>query len=298
MQNVRPQILTPREVAEAIGVSESSIKRWVDDGVIRATRTAGGHRRISVGEAVRFVRETQAILVRPELLGLAEVADAKAESSAAVSDAEQLFAFLKAGAAVEVRGLLMSLYLGGRSVAQMVDGPIREAMSRIGELWIHEKPGIFWEHRATDIMIEALAHLRSFLAPRNGEPRAVGGAPSGDPYILPSLGAATVLEAAGVGAVNLGPDTPFSALRAAVEHLQPRIVWLSVSSDRVADSLGEEVRRLMADLRPEGVPLVLGGSKSPQLGLPPDRYLHVGDSMAELEALAKGLRLAPDEAAV
>ena len=30
-------VLSPRELAEAIGVSESSIKRWIDDGVIQAS---------------------------------------------------------------------------------------------------------------------------------------------------------------------------------------------------------------------------------------------------------------------
>lgn len=50
-------LLSPRELAQAIGVSESSIKRWIDDGLIGATKTAGGHRRIAGSEAIRFVRE-------------------------------------------------------------------------------------------------------------------------------------------------------------------------------------------------------------------------------------------------
>ena len=45
------QVLSPREMATVLGVSESSIKRWVDDGAITSTKTAGGHRRITVSEA-------------------------------------------------------------------------------------------------------------------------------------------------------------------------------------------------------------------------------------------------------
>ncbi|HEX9106572.1 MAG TPA: MerR family DNA-binding transcriptional regulator, partial [Longimicrobiales bacterium] len=48
--------LSPRELAEAVGVSESSLKRWADRGVLAVERTAGGHRRIPLGEAVRFIR--------------------------------------------------------------------------------------------------------------------------------------------------------------------------------------------------------------------------------------------------
>jgi hypothetical protein len=36
------QLLSPRQFAEAIGVSESSVRRWADTGRIKMTRTAGG----------------------------------------------------------------------------------------------------------------------------------------------------------------------------------------------------------------------------------------------------------------
>ncbi|MED5508142.1 MAG: DNA-binding protein, partial [Planctomycetota bacterium] len=54
----------------AIGMSESSLKRWVDRGLLESTRTAGGHRRIRVKEAVRFIRDRQLVVSAPEKLGL------------------------------------------------------------------------------------------------------------------------------------------------------------------------------------------------------------------------------------
>jgi len=38
---------SPKQVAKRLGVSESSVKRWLDQGVVPVLRTAGGHRRIS-----------------------------------------------------------------------------------------------------------------------------------------------------------------------------------------------------------------------------------------------------------
>ncbi|MEO7732315.1 MAG: helix-turn-helix domain-containing protein, partial [Kofleriaceae bacterium] len=64
-------LLSPHDLAAALGVSESSLKRWIDAGRIRATRTEGGHRRVSIADALAFVRETHAPVARPELLGLA-----------------------------------------------------------------------------------------------------------------------------------------------------------------------------------------------------------------------------------
>jgi len=63
-------LLSPRELATAIGVSESSLRRWADAGRVEMMRTAGGHRRIPVAEALKFVRRERLQVVRPDLLGL------------------------------------------------------------------------------------------------------------------------------------------------------------------------------------------------------------------------------------
>ena len=50
-------LLKTRQVAQALGVSVSTIKRWVDSGTLRASRTVGKHRLIRLSEALRFARE-------------------------------------------------------------------------------------------------------------------------------------------------------------------------------------------------------------------------------------------------
>ena len=55
-------------MAEIAGVGESTVKRWVDAGVLSAEKTAGGHRRIPWEEAVRFLRARGGEVRRPELL--------------------------------------------------------------------------------------------------------------------------------------------------------------------------------------------------------------------------------------
>src|SRR5512134_17732 len=129
-------VLSTHDLAAALGVSESSIKRWADDGTLRASRTAGGHRRIARADAIRFVRETRATVVRPQLLGLAEAGVASVDERAG-DDAERLYRYLERGAAAHARGLLLQLYLEGQSVAAIVDGPVRAALERIGTLWRH-----------------------------------------------------------------------------------------------------------------------------------------------------------------
>lgn len=285
-------LLSPHELAQAIGVSESSVKRWVDDGLIRAARTAGGHRRIPVREAVRFVRESDAVLLRPEVLGLDELRGV--EAGGAGQEEARFYDLLAAGAAPEAVGLLVSLYLDGWGVARVLDGPVRSALERLGELWRHDQAGIFLEHRAVPVVLRALVRLRELLPEvPEGAPRAVGCAPSGDPYLLPSLGAAMVLEAEGLAATNLGPETPVATLETAVRELRPRLVWLSASAPGAPEGLGRELRGLLQRLTGEGgreAPLlVLGGRRAGEVPLAPHPRLHRGETMAELAALGKGI---------
>ena len=63
-------LVSPRQAARAMGVSESSLKRWCDQGLIRMTRTAGGHRKLPIAEVLRYVRDHNRPLLHPDLLGL------------------------------------------------------------------------------------------------------------------------------------------------------------------------------------------------------------------------------------
>lgn len=291
-------ILSPRELADALGVSESSVKRWVDGGAIAATKTAGGHRRIPVTEAVRFIRDKKIALIRPEALGMTGIPDALDGLAPADEAADRLFELLRAGEAEAARGMILSLYLTGRSVAQLVDDLLKPAMSRMGQLWKHdsqEECGIFWEHRATDIAISCLSRLRMLIPSRPEDaPVAVGGAPTGDPYILPSLGASAVLESQGWNAVNLGPDTPLASLLLAGQSVHAKLVWLSISVVGDPASLRQALVALLEALRPTNSPLIIGGSRSTELDLPENPLLHVGTSMRELDALVKGMRAAAE----
>lgn len=265
------RLLSPRDLAGALGVSESSLKRWIDAGKITAARTDGGHRKISVAEALRFIRESGAPLAHPELLGMPEVAAAMAPNLGTGGDeANRLPTYLLNGDAVGARGWLLGRYLGGASIDALCDGPIREAMYALGEQWNHDHVGVFVEHRGTDACLQAISHLRAMVEPDvslesgpDTRPLAVGCAPANDPYVIASFLAATVLASVGMRAVNLGPDTPAPALAAAVAHHKPRLVWLSVTAKQSAQRVTELVETIEA--MPAGLTVAIGGGASAAL---------------------------------
>ena len=219
------QVLSPRELAKVLGVSESSIKRWVDDGAITSTKTAGGHRRIAVTEAISFIRSQGLSIAEGELLGLPTISRASGDTESAITDS------LLQGDQEALERLLVDHYSSGGSVSSICDGPIRSAFVQIGELWQHQDDGIFIEHRAVDTCLGALSTLGSLIPKPPAEADlALGGAPSGDPYILPSLMAGLCLADKGFRTVNLGPDTPWDTFMTAAKQVRPRLLWVAVST--------------------------------------------------------------------
>lgn len=289
-------LLSPREVARAIGVSESTLKRWADSGVVATTRTPGGHRRIPFAEAVALIRRSGVPLRHPALLGLPALA-ADVAAPGARPAGERLYELLVQDDAAQARGFLISLYVAGWTMPAIFDGPMCAALTRIGELWRHDEQGIFLEHRATQTCLQALLQLRGLL-PASAEetPLALGAAPAGDPYFIPSQMAALVAADAGFRECNLGPETPFEVLQRAVVDQRPRLVWVAMSvSPLEPRTVAAEVVALAKLVEGQGGVLALGGRGVSALAGTAAPGLQRLGSMGELGALARGLlaRTAP-----
>ncbi|MCC7409548.1 MAG: helix-turn-helix domain-containing protein [Phycisphaeraceae bacterium] len=283
-------LLTPRELAAAIGASESSVRRWVDDGRIPVSRTAGGHRRIPLQDALRFIRETRTAVVRPEVLGFPEVTKARS-SEQALADA--LYDMLYRGDNEAARALILAEYLDGRPLASIFDGPVRSALTRLGALWEQDKHGILIEHRAADICLQILHQIRGLLpSSALAVTCALGGTVPGDPHVIPSVMAAMVLSEIGYRAENYGAELPLQLLPEAVRRQNAAIAWLGycyVPAEGRRTNLWRDVIALAHQLDPARTQLVLGGQG--WIDPPADRpaNLHLIENMSELAAFARGL---------
>lgn len=247
------KLLSPAEFAEAIGVSESSIRRLADSGELRIFKTKGGHRKIPLDEAIRYTRDQSLTFVRPELLGVSLPEPVETAES-------QLSQALKTGDGELTLRLLQSLYLNGMSVAEICDGALTEAMQKVGEGWPTDRRSIFIEHRATVICMRALNQLRlSIMQPNIPKFKALGASPTGDPFFLPGIMASLVLYEAGYQDINLGPDTPIDVIIDAVEDEQPRIIWLALATPLRSRFQLTEMERLSAKAMEQNCHFVLGG---------------------------------------
>ncbi|MCE9530136.1 MAG: B12-binding domain-containing protein [Planctomycetes bacterium] len=289
---IEPRYVSTVQVAKAMGVSVSTVKRWVDDGILPAHRTIGGHRKLLMSDVIRLVREGN--LPQADLSQLVPV-PTQIDLSDPTAIRNQLFNALQHADAELVRSLIQGGYHHGYPLEVMADQVIGPAMHRIGHDWETGKIQVFQEHRATQTVLAALYELRLQLRTKVTEnrPVAIGGAPEHDHSILPSLLAKLVLIDNGWDAINLGPHTPMSAFEAALRTCKPRLVWLSASHLIDQERFLKEYAdfyRVTVDL---GVSVAIGGSaltNEIRCRMPCTTF---GDGLSHLAAFARMLHRSP-----
>jgi excisionase family DNA binding protein len=280
------ELLTTRQLAESLGVSESSVKRWIDDGAIAADRTAGGHRRIPMAAAVRFMRRHRMSPQRPEAMPLSTAPSLGAVDSEA---ADACYEALVSDDAPRARAIITGRYISGADIATIGDGLVRPALQRLGELWKNDPEGILVEHRAVDTCIRVLSDLLTWLPPPPpGAPVAITAAGPGDPYLLPPMLACMTLQERGIHARNLGPSTPHRTIGLAARRYGATMCSLSVSVAQDRKRHAEWI--VLADsLEGTRTKLVVGGRCVDTLPAQCLRRGHVCISMSELGSWAAGV---------
>ena len=253
-----PMLLTPKQVAQTAGLSESTIKRWCDQGLLATVRTAGGHRRLAIPEVVQYLRRSGIQLVRPEILGLPSNAG---QGATVLSRAqEQLRQALLAGDEEQCRRIVFDLYLSGQSACEICDRVMANAFHQIGLGWERGEVDVYRERLGCEIAMKVLHELMLVLAPRpRNAPLALGGTLEHDPYGLPTRMVELALREAGWRATSLGTQLPASTLAEAIREKRPRLLWLSISSVASLPQFLADYETLRTIAEKQGVAVVVGG---------------------------------------
>ncbi|MFH5804524.1 excisionase family DNA-binding protein [Alienimonas sp. DA493] len=286
-------MLSPKQVALAAGVSESTIKRLVDDGSLKAERTAGGHRRIRLGDALRWVRSRGCGQLDPAALSAAVPA---LEGAAGVDLCDRTAVLhryaqaLEAGEDAVTTGLAVALFVAGAELSVVLEEPIRGRYAALRSRCDHPSRECVVLHRALANSIAAAGRLRDLI--RDGADTAT--LPADAPTMaladvgyevdsLPVHLAATVAAAAGYDVTNLGPSVPAEVLGGTADRVRPDLLWVSAGgagradAAAVAEALAEAARACEAT---GGTLLVHGDA------LPADAP---GERVNSLSALARRL---------
>jgi excisionase family DNA binding protein len=288
----QPQF-SPKQIAAAMEVSESSVKRWCDKGTIPVIKTAGGHRRITLDALQAFVCANDRCLLRPDVLGLPQLSPQRTTRIEGHDDPlnQQFRDALADGDEACCRELLAKKIGMGATRSEAAESLITDAMHGFGEAWDCNALDVYQERRGCDIAKRLIYDLRSEIpAPSSSAPVAIGGAPEGDPYQLPTMLVELALREVGWNATSLGNDLPMESFVQAAHDYSPQMVWMSISTvsepgmfvaaqNKLADSLGEDV------------PLLIGGRALSDRLRPRLRYTAHCDSLRHLVEFAAMMRV-------
>ena len=251
--------LTTREVARLFRVSDATVKRWQDAGILYSTRTNGGHRRFPAEEIARFQRE-RGICVKT-CNGDESIVKAMTRRIANKHQSEcDLFYALVAGCETEAANILIGAYLEGKPLAEIFDEMMCPAMRRVGELWCKGELTITQEHIATRAASSAVHKLRNILPVSDAiKGLAMCCAMEGDFHDLPTHLAQTIFESENWEVLNFGANTPLYCLAEEVLRHAPEIVCITLTLTSDIERLARDYKIFTEEIAALKIPIILGG---------------------------------------
>ena len=257
------QLFSPKQVGHALGVSEASIKRWVDKGKIDCVKTTGGHRKIPLCALVEYIHTNNKQLVNPEVLNIPEstgrIKDKMKQSALALQKSFQECDEFK------IRGIIYDLFLSGQSPQEIFDDLMAPALHQLGCDWEAGTVDCFQERRTIQICIRTLYGFDSFFPqPEDDAPVAILGTLSNDPYTIPVLMTEVCLRSLGWRTEFLGNDIPSDSFCKAIEMYQPELAIVSMSAIYDEIQLIENLLDIEETAVNKDCQLILGGRSVPE----------------------------------
>jgi len=278
--------LKTQTVAEALGLSVSTIKRWVDSGMIHAIRTAGKHRLIPRSEAVRVAREMG---IEDSRVGQLAGIPSNELTDLADASCDRLFELLKCGHDRQAKSLIQSIYASGHGAVVLADQLIRPVMARVGHGWMVGSLDVYQEHQASHVVASAVSEIIERVAKDriNTCHLAVGAVTEGDPYLLSGLLGELVLREAGWDVRNLGVNLPLRSLANATLEYRPKLVFVSVNHLRDEARFLREYSAFFEAASSVSAAVVIGGQALDDTLRSKLVYTAYGDRMIHLAEFAR-----------
>lgn len=250
--------LTTKEVARLCRVSDATVKRWEEAGLLKSERTSGGHRRFRAEEIARF-RRLQNIGLRQPRGESTRAALRRRRIKKSYSGSPLLHSLL-AGREDEAGNILLGAFLHGKPLAQIFDDSVCPAMRRVGELWFEGEINVAQEHLATRAAYNAIYKLRENvpLVEMNGK-LAFCCSLEGDFHELPAHFAQITLENEGWEVMNFGANTPLYSLTDEILHHTPEAVCIAAAIINDYERVARDYKEFRARIAKLKIPVVLGG---------------------------------------
>lgn len=258
------RLFSSKEVAEMLGVNESSVKRWADSRKIACVKTPGGHRKFRLSDLNEYVRvnNIESLLKFPDSVHQDDqkLLVALQYKDHSVIIPHFLSLMMKADAS-EIYTFINMLVLNKYSYVEFFDFVLSPVLRQIGDKWSQNLISVDEEHAASAALYEALIRINSTIIklPRKNL-SAIVGVLENDYHELPAKCLSILLEIDGWKVFYLGANTPlFSFESALVKNPVQAILISSIVKPENEQEIVSGLENLKEKLTRIGGVLVVGG---------------------------------------
>lgn len=262
--DLQKTILSTADVARLFNVTETTVKRWANDGTLKCMKTPGGHRKFEMKNVVEF-----AATLNFEPLGALTLTDeqstARRIQTAILSRDFNILkdVFLEKALSYDKRDLfvyLSYLYQHRVHLWEIYDLVIAPGMELIGAGWEKGQYTIEQEHRASHETADAMAKLQTQIAmkPYCGL-SVLCACPGEEQHDIGLRCASNLFEAEGWLTLYLGARTPYNSIVNAAQEMHASVVCLSRTMPLNDPAERVAFAEMLEKLRELGKQTLIGG---------------------------------------
>ena len=281
------ELLSSKQVAQMLGVNESSVKRWADSNYLKCIKTPGGHRKFSILDVNEFISNRKHDSIHefpehPDISNNTEFLD-KIKSKDFRWLAEQFYIHLISANRDKIFEFLKSAHIHHLSLTTIFDQILQPALYKIGVNWEHNVITVDQEHQASAALFSCLVRLNNETVkkPSNGK-TAVLAVIENDYHELPLKCLKLLIENEGWTVIYLGANVPFFSIDSAVKKYRPELTLIS-STLRVQDQseIEDRLLNLKMYLKSHQGFLIVGGNGLSQNKLISNSVDHWGKNFTD-----------------
>lgn len=257
-------LLSTHEVAILLNVTETTIKRWADEGRLPCSKTLGGHRKFDMENIIKFAEKNgialSGVLPPPMTASQMDQLQLGIITRNYQRIADVLFEEIMQSDREGVKDLFLYLFKHHIPFYIIADEIVRPALTKIGDLWEEGKIDVHQEHIASQVVTEALIRIAPDLhrKPSNGLSAAFA-CPEGELHDIGLRCLAYSFESEGWKIFYIGANTPAESIISFAKELKPDLFALSLTIVSDMNKIIDDFKKISDVIHSYGGKMIVGG---------------------------------------
>ncbi len=216
---------TPPQLSEIFQVNETTIKRWIWKGKLKANTTNGGHYRVTNEQLQDFIRLYPQLSINSYI-----IRRYNNEKEKNVNGWEEYYKLILNNKHKEAFILLQSVYISGNNISIIIDEYIVPVLWKIGFEYSKGSISIYEEHRMSFRINEHLARFEQFVGSNiQKNKKVILLCAKGENHMIPLQMLNLILSKNNRDTHVLGINISYEELEKAVSDIKPNMICITKS---------------------------------------------------------------------